>query len=52
MADPGVDDLPVMKGRSWLGEIRKRWFLVGIVGAIAAAKIYPPLGAKNGNKTV
>ena len=52
MADPegeGLERGPsTMKGRSWLGELRKRWFLVGIVGAITAAKIYPLLGAKNG----
>lgn len=35
-----------------LTEVRKRWFLIGIVIVILMAKVAPQLGAKGGRKGV
>ena len=35
-----------------LQEVRKRWFIVGVVVVITLAKIFPPLGAKGGKSLV
>ena len=39
-----------MATASVLTEIKKKWFLIGIVVVIALARAIPYIGAKNGNE--